>query len=247
MLKLNEVYLGDSLELYKQLDDNSIDLIVTDPPYIVDTAPAGKSSVGYLKKLAKKVNKNNFHYSNNSDIDFISNGFNINKHLSEWQRVLKKFNAFIFCSNKQISSLMKWGENRGYITTCLIWWKYNAPPLVNGSWKSDIEYIIHIREKGAIFQGNHTLKSKVYQSPIEISKYGHPTEKPLKLIKQFIQVGSNENDIVLDPFCGSGTTLHGTYELKRKYIGFEIEEKFYNITKDRLKRATGKVGLFENI
>jgi len=235
---INKIHLGDSVELYKQLEDNSISLVVADPPFILDmTPPSNKKSKGlhgglFLDSDISKKIKN------------ISDGFDIDLHLTEWERVLKKFNAFIFCSNKQISSLMKWGEDKGYVTTCLVWWKYNAPPLCNGNWISDIEYCIHIREKGATFQGGADLKHKVYRDSIVKSQYNHPTVKPLELVKQYIQIGSNENDIILDPFAGSGTTLHGAYQLNRRYIGFEIDKEYHKIAVDRLKSATGEVGLF---
>ena len=237
MIELNKIYLGDSLELLKQIKDDSVDLIVTDPPYIVDTTtPSEKTSS--IKSIGKLWGKNE------NSLVGIDNGFNIDQHLTEWKRVLKKFNAFIFCSNKQISSLMKWGEDNGFVTTCLIWWKYNAPPLCNGNWISDIEYCIHIREKGATFQGNADIKSKVYRNSIVKSEYDHPTVKPLELIKKYILLGSNENDVILDPFCGSGTTVNACIQLKRQYLAYKIEPKYFKIAIDRQNRAIGNVGLF---
>lgn len=232
MLELNKIYLGDGLEFTRQLDDNSVDLIVTDPPYEVSNCGGGKG--GFSEKTKKLKNS----------LNDISDGFDIDLHLSEWERVLKKFNAFIFCSNKQISTLMKWGEDRGYSTTCLIWHKYNAMPLCNGVWNGDIEYCIHIRESGATFQGGIDLKRKVFRESIVKSEYDHPTVKPLELIKKYIQIGSNEGDTVLDPFMGSGTTAHACIHLNRNFIGFEISEKYFNIANDRIQRAYGNTGLF---
>jgi len=236
-MELNKIHLGDSLELLKQIEDNSIDLVVTDPPYIVDTTTCNeeKSSIKGLSKL----------YGNEDNhIVGIDKGFDIDLHLTEWQRVLKKFNAFIFCSNKQISSLMKWGEDRGYVVTCLVWWKYNAPPLCNGNWISDIEYCIHIREKGAVFQGGSDVKHKVHRENIVKTEFNHPTVKPLELIKNYIKIGSNENDIILDPFVGSGTTVNACIQLNRQYLAYEINPKYHTIATDREKRAFGNVGLF---
>lgn len=62
----------------------------------------------------------------------------------------------------------------------------------------------------------------------------HPTQKPLELMEYLIKTYSNENDIIIDPFIGSGTTLVACKNTNRKYIGFEIEEKFYNIANNRL-------------
>jgi len=234
---LNKVHLGDSLELIKKLPDNSIDLIVTDPPYIVDTTnPDPKSSMSFsLSKLC------------GSDIEAIGSGFDIEAHFAEWERVMKKFNAFVFCSNKQISDLMKWGESRGHVTTCLVWWKNNAPPLCNGNWISNIEYCIHIRQKGATFQGASDVKSKVHRESIVRSEFDHPTVKPLELIKKHILVGSNENDIILDPFMGSGTTANACIQLDRQFVGYELNEKYHKMACERVERAKGNFGLFEGM
>jgi len=185
---LNKIHLADSLEFLKQVEENSIDLIVTDPPYIVDTTTTVENLGSTMKSIGKLCG---------DDIEAIGSGFDIEAHLKEWERVSKKFNAFIFCSNKQISDLMRWGEARGHVTTCLVWWKNNAPPLCNGNWISNIEYCIHIREKGATFQGGSAVKSKVHRESIVRSEYDHPTVKPMDLIEKYILVGSNEGDVVL--------------------------------------------------
>ena len=233
--KINKVHFGDSLQLLKDIEDNSIDLIVTDPPYIVDTSTTKENLGSTMKSIGKLCG---------SEMEAIGGGFDIDENLEEWERVLKKFNAFIFCSNKQISSLMKWGEDRGYVTTCLMWWKNNAPPLCNGNWISNIEYCIHIREKGATFQGGSKVKSKVHRESIVRSEFNHPTVKPLELIEKYIKVGSNENDIILDPFMGSGTTANAAINLKRNFIGYEINEKYHKIAIERIERAKGNFGLF---
>jgi len=229
----NKITLGDSLELMKQIPDNSIDLIVTDPPYLLDTTDAGGSTL--LDKRASKLRKS---------IAFIADGFCVDSHLKEWERISKQFHAFIFCSNKQISDLMKWGEARGYSTHCLVWYKTNATPFCSGTWQPSLEFCIHIREKGSTFQGGVKLKNKCFVSPIEKSKWGHPTEKPSKLIEKYIKVGSNEGDLILDPFAGSGTTGNACVNLKRDFISFEIEPKYQKIAQDRIDQSFGEVGLF---
>jgi site-specific DNA-methyltransferase (adenine-specific) len=232
---LNKIILGDSLELMKELPDNSIDLLLTDPPYELDTSGGGKSNIMSIGKLCN---------SDIQNISSISKGFDYEAYFSEWNRVLKKFNAFIFCSNSQISKLMSIGEGLGYITTLLVWHKTNAAPFANGVWRSNLEFIVHIREKGATFQGSAREKSKIYTSPTERSKYSHPTEKPIELVIKLLKIGANKGDIVLDSFSGSGTTVNACINLGMNYIAYEIDEKFYNISKDREQRALGNVGLF---
>ena len=248
---LNKIHLGDSLELMKQLPDNCIDLIVTDPPYIVDTTAPKENYLGASKKHSKinnaYWNEKGFEAKPRMSLEAIKDGFDYELYFNVWERVCKKFNAFIFCSNKQLSEIIIQGEKRGFTTSVLVWHKTNTTPFANGVWRSDLEYIVHIRESGATFQGTAKEKSKIYISPTEISKYNHPTEKPIELIKKYIKIGSDENDIILDPFIGSGTTANACIQLDRQFIGYEIEPKYHAIANDRIKRAYGNVGLFEEL
>ena len=231
MLDKNKIYLGDCLDLMKQIPDKSIDLILTDPPYILSTGSGSKSCLKSIHKIRTGLND-------------ISHGFDIDLVLSEFKRICKKFNAFIFCSNKQLSSIMKWGENNNYYTTCLVWYKYNAVPFCNGVWKSDIEFIVHIRENGAVFQGKSIIKNKVDVLPSEVSKYKHPTEKPLKLIEKYLKVGSNEGDLILDPFSGSGTTAVACHKLNRDFICIEKDADYYKTSVKRLEDEQRQLRLF---
>lgn len=77
-------------------------------------------------------------------------------------------------------------------------------------------------------------------------KHLHPTQKPIKLISRLILASSNEGDIVLDPFSGSGSTQVGCIQLNRHYIGIELDEKYYKISQERIKEAS-KPNLFDNV
>lgn len=231
MLELNKIYNADCLELMKEITDKSIDLILTDPPYILTNGGNGKSCLKSIQKISNGLIN-------------IENGFDIEITLIEFKRICKKFNAFIFCSNKQVSTLMKWGEERDYYTTLLVWHKYNCTPFCNGVWSPDIEFIVHIREKGATFQGNAKLKNKVVTLPIEVSKYGHPTEKPLGLIERYLKIGSNENDLILDCFSGSGTTAIACHNLKRNFICIEKDKDYHEASVKRLNQCKQQLKLF---
>lgn len=140
---------------------------------------------------------------------------------------------------------MQEGQLNNFYTTLLVWHKTNTVPFANGVFRGDLEFCVHIRESCATFNGNAKEKSKIYISPTEVSKYGHPTEKPLELIKRYIKIGSNENDLVLDPFLGSGTTANACIDLNRRYLGIELNEQYYKIACERVDRAIGNVGLFK--
>ena len=98
--------------------------------------------------------------------------------------------------------------------------------------------------------GDYELKSKYYISPLNMNDkddYGHPTIKPLELVKRHIKNSTNENDLVLDPFMGSGTTAVACKELGRNFIGFEIDEKYHKIAVDRLNgiKKDGQMSLLD--
>ena len=106
-------------------------------------------------------------------------------------------------------------------------------------WLPDLEYCVHIREKGVPLNDGYELKSKYYVSPANKSDkdlFNHPTIKPLELVKRHILHATQPNDIVLDTFIGSGTTAIACQETNRQFIGFEIEPKWVKVANDRLNK-----------
>jgi DNA modification methylase len=92
-------------------------------------------------------------------------------------------------------------------------------------------YVDRYKEKYGKFPGQVLEVNK----PNSTERNGHPTQKPVQLMEDLIMLFSNDDDIVLDPFCGSGTTLVAAKKMDRKYLGFEINETFKNIADERLK------------
>lgn len=225
---MNKIHNVDCLEFMKQVPDNYFDLVLTDPPYIISKQDCG-SGIGSVDKFRDDKLKN------------ISDGFDVELILNELYRISKKCNMFIFCSNAQISKIMDWGETRGYYTTCLVWNKYNAPPFCNGTWVNDIEFTIHIREKGAFFEGGLSLKKKVERMPTNPSAFGHPTEKPLKLIDKYLRIGATQGHKVFDPFMGSGTTAVACKSLGLDWCGCELEADYVEIANKRLENVQGSL------
>jgi DNA modification methylase len=220
-----KLLLGDCLDKLKELEDNSVDFVLTDPPYELDTHGGCQN-----KDLHRSLH--------DKHIDFISNGFDIENVFAELQRVMKVVNACIFCSNKQISKIMSYWESRGYSTTCLIWQKPNPIPFGNGKYVSDIEFIIYVRGKGATYN-NLGIKeqSKVfnYSSPSS-KKRIHPTEKPVELLERLIKIHSNTGDVVLDPFGGSGSTGEAALNNQRDIIIIEKNVEYFELIKSRLEK-----------
>ena len=219
---------GDCLEYMKTLQPASVDCVITDPPYILNN---GNGSGGFLKKT-----------SITHRLNFIENGFDSAAWFAEVKRVSKKMNCFIFCSNNQVAELLEMGSE--YITTLLVWHKPNVPPFSNGTWLQDVEFIVHIRESGATFKGETKLKKKVVTLPKEIHETEHPAEKPVALIKRYLQIGTNEGDIVLDTYMGSGTVGVAALQLGRSFIGIELLPEYFAMAEKRIKQSVLQQSFF---
>lgn len=217
-MELNKIYNTDCLEFMRSMPDSCVDLVVTDPPYEIHTKGGG---------LGRRP------VYENGALGKISQGFDAEATLEQVARICKKINIFIFCSTKQKPRIMNWGYERGCNITELAWYKPNAAPFTNNTFKSDLENIIYIREKGVKIKGI----SRLFTHNCGKSKYGHPTEKPLEIIEKLILTASNEGDLVFDPFMGSGTTAAACKELNRNFIGCEIESKYCEIAEKRLRKT----------
>ena len=223
----------DCMEGIKLLDDNSIDLVVIDPPYKLN-----------LNKVRKTNTFNN--YAN--ELLELKDGFDL-KVLDLLIQKMKKINIYIYCSKRQVKELLDYFMSKGCNYELLTWHKMNPSPLTNNNYLPDTEYIVFARERGVRLNGNYHTKRKYYISgtnQIDKKKYKHPTIKPLPLIENHIENSSNPNDVVLDCFAGSGTTLVGAINKGRRFIGFEINEEYFKIAEKRIKEALEKKAGEEN-
>lgn len=129
------------------------------------------------------------------------------------------------------------------------WHKTNPVPACGNKYINDTEYCLFFREKGVPLYGTVESKKTYYFTPINIKDkkiFDHSTIKPIEIIKNFITNSTNENDIVLDCFMGSGTTAVACQETNRQFIGFEIEPKWVKVANDRLNKvdANGQQCMF---
>lgn len=235
---LNKITLGDSYELIKQIPDNSIDLIYTDIPYDI-TYSGGGSLKNKVKNAVASINKNKENLLNGIDY----------KILDEFCRIEKKIYLYIWCSKSQIFDIMKYFVEKGCNYNILCWCKDNPVPFGSSNFLSDIEYCLCFYESGAKFNIGCENKSKWYLSHLnqrDKKKFKHPTIKPLPLVERHLLNSTNENDIVLDCFSGSGTTCVAAKKLNRQYIGIEIDPEYHKISIDRLEGilANGQTSMF---
>jgi DNA modification methylase len=228
--KLNEIYNEDSYKAIKDIPDKSIDLIYTDPPYQFGTF--NKGSFGERNPLITEDTKNS--------IEKISNGIDYNI-LNEFVRVMKFIHIYIWCNDKQIIDYFNFFVNKYNCDYKVLGWiKSNPMPMFNKRMLDDVEYCLLFTEKNrTMFRGCCSFDNsfKFYHEPINIKDknlYNHPTIKPLLCVKNHIEKATKKDDILFDPFLGSGTTCVAAKELGRKYIGFEIDKKYFKIAKDRL-------------
>jgi len=215
--------------LIKELPNKSVDCVYIDIPYEMQSGGKGGGAFGNrIHNLIRKDMKNIIEGINYSIFD-------------EIKRVLKKINIFIWCNKQQIFNIMNIFKD--YSLEILVWAKDNPTPFTNNVWLSDLEYCLYFRESGVKLNDGYEIKSKWYQSPInkkDKDLYDHPTIKPLELVKRHLLHATQENDIVLDCFLGSGTTAEASLLTNRRYIGFEINEEYYNIAVNRLNGISQK-------
>lgn len=237
----NEIILGDAYKLIKDLPDGSVDLIVTDPPYQIDSLTGG----GMLKEKRIKGLMDELGSKNlDAGIDL--------SILDEFMRVMKKPNIYIWMNLKQLYPYLDYFVGKhGCNWNLIVWQKSNAMPLCGGKYLNDCEYCAYFHKDVKLSTKYETAKT-VYVKPINIddkNKFGHPTIKPMEIIENLIKNSSEEGDIVLDPFSGSGTTCVAAKRLGRKWLGFEIDPEYHRISSERLQgwNQRGELDLLDAI
>lgn len=223
---------GDAYSMIKDIPDNSIDLVYIDIPYKYES---GGKGAGFIMK-SKKVKDT---YSN--QVDKISHGIDYSI-FDELCRVMKSIYIYIWCSRDQILEITKYFvEEKKCRVNYLVWCKTNPTPFTNDMWLPDIEYCLCFKEKNAPrYNDGYELKHKYYVSKKNVSDkklYNHPTIKPLEFVKNHILHSTNENDVVLDCFMGSGTTGVACKQLNRSFIGIELNKEYFEISKQRIDES----------
>ena len=222
------IYNDDYKEVLKRIEDNSIDLIITDPPYKVTSRGVAGNSGGMLQK--KIFNKGKV---------FTHNDVPIEEFIPELYRILKEgCHCYIMTNHINLQKMLNVSTECGFhFIKCLIWNKGNK--IMGQCYMSQFEYVLFLR-KGKHKKINFCGTSDILEIPNkkikgEDGKNLHDTEKPIELAEILIKNSSNEGDLVLDPFVGIGFVPLACKKLNRNFIGSEIDEKYYNITINRLK------------
>lgn len=236
MDKMIEIKNGDALELFKNIKDNSIDLIVADPPY--------------------NLNKD---YGNKSDTKTFDEYIQFTEDWTgEAKRVLKPTGTiYVFMGFRFISYLYQILEKKQKLNfnNWICWYYTQGIGKKKGfSPRHDDILMFTKTDKFTFNLDAIRVPQKFYRSvnnmrganPGDVwefshihycqdNRQNHPTQKPEGLIERMVLASSNEGDFVLDPFSGSGTTLRVCQQLNRKCVGFEINPAYVLMTEERLK------------
>ena len=249
----NFIFNGDCRTLLHYYPDNYFDCVVSDVPYTIKTGGARVSEES-IEKFGKTDPSGIFNrivcndrlkskWLKQGDADsalLVAEGklfehceIKFSEWLPEVYRVLKDgTHAYFMVNSCNLKELQLEAEKVGFkFTNLLVWVKNNKTP--NKYYMQQCEFILLLR-KGAARNINDMGMGNVFMISNIIGVKFHPTEKPVELMKQFILQSTNENDIVLEPFAGSGATCLAAEECNRRWVAAELEEKFCNITKKRL-------------
>lgn len=224
-----DLKLGDCFDLLGKLKDNSVDLILTDPPYNI-----AQYSTGNIELPGRSTLNNNIEKWDEKPIEPIN-------LVKDFKRILKpKGNIFVFTTYNLIG---KWHEafDEEFDTfQFMVWHKTNpTPKIYKNGFLNSCELIVCMWNKGHKWNfSNQKEMHNFIETPIcmgneRLKHPKHPTQKPLKVLEHIIRITTNEGDTVLDPFMGVASTGIAAKNLNRKFIGIELEKKYHHASKLR--------------
>lgn len=225
-----EIVNTDYFEYVKEIPDASVDLILTDPPYNLSSYSTGNMKFSWRKEI------------NNDLAEWDRVVFEPAVLVDEFLRILKPTgNIFAFCS---YNLLGKWHEAFDPVFDTfqyLVWHKTNPVPKVRrAGFLNSCELIVCMWNKGHTWnfaaqkEMHNFIESPICMGRERVKDPHHPTQKPVRVLKHIIKIASNPGDLVFDPFMGVGSTGVAALELERRFLGFEIDEKYFQAARERL-------------
>ena len=207
---------GDCFELLKDIPDESVDMILTDPPYGMNFQSS------HRKTKYEKI-------KGDSNLDWLDDFVN------EIYRVSKPNTAhYVFCSFHHIDKFKQAIEKKFKVKNILTWVKNNTSMGdLKGDFAPKTEFIIFFHK------GRRLINGKRDPNVLEFKKTRnelHPTQKPVDMTEYLIGKFSDEGDVILDPFMGSGTTAIACLNTNRNFIGFELDKGYFDIANERVDR-----------
>lgn len=206
-----EYQIGDSMELMKDMDDNSVDLVLTDIPYNISQDSNGLRNLdygGWDKQGGMETN-----------------------WICSMERLVNK-SIIVFCGKSQFGLILDYLLKFDYLVRPIVWCKPN--PTVLNCDKMMIEateFAVYGKKHGATW--NSTYQKNYFNAKPPLNRT-HPTQKPLDIFEKLIELTTDPGDTVLDPFLGSGTTLLACRKTGRNGKGFEINPDYEPIIRKRI-------------
>ncbi len=218
----------DCIKATKNIKEPIFDAIITDPPYNISK----KNNFSTMKGKRKGI-----------DFGQWDKNFNPCSWLETYTPLVKKNGCvIIFCSFIYVSFIIAELENLCFETKDILKWKKSnpMPRNINRRYVLDTEFAIWAVKKGAKWTFNKPKNKSYLRALFETSVVNgnertiHPAQKSLKLMKQIVDIHTNKDDLICDPFMGSGTTGVASLSLKRNFFGVEIEKDYFDISKKRI-------------
>jgi site-specific DNA-methyltransferase (adenine-specific) len=242
VIALNRVHLKDAFEGLAGLPDESIDLVVTDPPYGI--ASPKRSTIRKGRVMSTQAAWGAWDtFRHPFDYDLM-----ILRLISECFRVLKRGGAlYMFLARENCGFFIRQAVARGftYRNELALVKTTPLPSLHRKNWRSAFELCMYLVKGPTPAAFNFVSQREcvnTYPHPSSVRVTDHPTEKPLEMIRRIVRVSSNPGDFVLDPFMGSGTTAAACVETGRRFVGFETDAAYVRMAEDRIAAARLKDG-----
>ena len=218
---INKVFNEDCLETIKRIDDNCVDLVLTDVPFGMEFQS------GYRETKHKKI-------VNDDNLNWLP------EWIKEIDRISKKeAHLYIFCSHHKVEIFKQEIQKYRKVKNILIWEKNNTGMGdLYGDYAPKYEMVLFCsngEKKLNDSRDSNIIKATRTQNEL------HPTQKPIDLMEYFIRKSSKENDLVLDTFMGSGTTAVACKNMNRNFIGSELDKEYYNTIQKRLSQTQGSL------
>lgn len=210
----------DAITWLKAIESNSVDLVITDPPY---------ESLEKHRNIGTTTRLKNSKSSSNQWFEIFPNN-RFEELISEIYRIMKKNSHFyLFCDQETMFVIKPIAEKKGFkFWKPIVWDKVSIG--MGYHYRARYEFILFF-EKGKRKLNNLSIPDVLVEKRIW---KGYPTEKPVNLAKILIEQSSNENDVIIDPFCGSGFVGQASELLNRNFRGNDLNIEAVELTKSRI-------------
>lgn len=230
------VIRADSRDVIKRIPDNTIDFILTDPPYNL-----GQHSTGNIPLPGRSAMNNDV-----AEWDMID--FYPEEWADEFIRILKPTgNLFIFTSYNQLGRWYNCLDHKFDTSNFMVWHKTNpAPKIFKAGFLNSCEMIFTCWNKKHTWnfisqaEMHNFIESPICMRPERLSNPKHPAQKPVSILKKMIQIATNKGDIIFDPFMGVGSVGVAALDLDRRFIGVEIDNSYFRAAKERIENVLNK-------